>query len=73
MGSVVGVVVVWVAGWVGDVVADAWLVHCWCQSVRLLLRVLHDLCAGASGLVRSRGRMWSAVNGSSGRAPSPQM
>jgi hypothetical protein len=27
-GSVVGVVVVWVAGWVGDLVADAWIVHC---------------------------------------------
>jgi hypothetical protein len=27
-GSVVGVVVVWVAGWVGNLLADAWLVHC---------------------------------------------
>lgn len=41
--------------------------------MRLLFLVLHDLCAAASGLVGSRGLMWSAVNGSSARAPSPQM
>ena len=68
------VVVVTVAAWIVDVIADAGSVHLYFrQSRRLLLRVLHDRCAGASGLVGSRGLMWSAVNGSSSRLPSPQM
>lgn len=73
-GSVVVVVVGRVAGGVSPVVAGAgWGGHRVRQSVRLLLRVLHDRCAAASGLVGSPGLMWSAVNGSSGRVPSPQM
>ena len=63
-----------VAGRVGRLVAGAWCaVHQVRQSMRLPLRVLHDRCAGASGLLGSRGLMWSAVNGSSSRLPSPQM
>ena len=73
-GSVVVVVVGLVAGRVGCLVAWASsAVHQVRQSRRLLFLVLHDLCAAASGLVGSRGLMWSAVNGSSGRAPSLQM
>ena len=40
---------------------------------RLPFLILHDLCAAASGDRRVPAMMWSAVNGSSGRAPSPQM
>ena len=36
----------------------------------LPLRLLHDLCAGSSGLLMSLGMMWSAVQGSLGLAGS---
>lgn len=65
--SVVVAVVV-VAGRVVDVVAKAA-----CAHVRFDLRMLHERCAAASGDVGSLGLMWSAVNGSSSRLPSPQM
>ncbi len=39
--------------------------------VLLPLLLLHDLCAGASGLFMSAGITWSAVHWSSGLYPSP--
>lgn len=75
-GGGVGLVVVVdaVAAWIVGAIADAGWVHLRSRQSRwLLLRVLHDRCAGASGDVGSRGLMWSAVNGSSSRLPSPQM
>ena len=36
------------------------------------LRLLHDLCAGSSGLLVSAGIRWSAVQGSPALAGSPQ-
>lgn len=37
------------------------------------LRELHDRCAAANGLCGSAGMMWSAVNGSVVRFPSPHI
>ena len=39
----------------------------------LPLLLLQDLWAAASGLLGSAGIKWSAVNGSLGRLPSPQI
>ena len=41
--------------------------------VLLPLLLLQDLWAAASGLLVSAGMRWSAVNGSSGRLPSPHI
>jgi hypothetical protein len=43
------------------------------QGFRLALplRLLHDLCAAASGLAGSLALMWSAVHGSFALGPSP--
>jgi hypothetical protein len=55
---------VWVCVWLGGGVG---------QVVLFPLALLHDLCAGSSGLLMSAGTRWSAVQGSWGLAGSLQI